>query len=1654
MTQPTRSDRDSKSMADNDKTALRDHTQDRDYLLASGGGNATAAGVRFQSAVGAWFASWAVCSRTIAPGFRLTDAKIRRLSFETESPLDDILIETTQDGFIFLQAKTTLNLSKTLESPLGEAADQIVRQWIACGQGNSTREWDRPLVAGRDLFLVAFGAGSAGTVSNDLAVALDRTRESGGRAVLPDSQREALAKFQLLLEAAWRQRRDGAPPSGEIARILNFVALVRLDLEGPDRLAAVEMLRGALVDPNLADAAFTTLAGECERLMQGRSSADESQLRAALSARAIRLLAPPDYRADVAAMKRHTGRVSKLLSAHEWLLGDDGTPLHVDRACTPAIVAAIQEASLLAIGEPGAGKSAVLRSVAQALRAAGHEVVMLAVDRLPVEGLDGLRTEIGLVHPVREVLQNWPGTEPAFLIIDALDASRGSKSEAVFRALIDEVLTIPGGRWRILASIRSFDLRHGQRFRDLFSGSPPDARFADPSFPQVQHFKVPAWTDTEFADLFHRAPRLSAAIQAGGDRVRDLARVPFNTRLLADLLSKGLEPTALYQLSTQSDLLRLYWQHRVQAHGPGAEPALAAVVGEMIQNQRLRANRTAAAANPAFDHLLRASVLIPLDGDRYLGFRHHILFDYAASRLFLDPFDQAALLRHFSANQGLGLLLAPALAYSLEELWSSGPAGHPAYWSTSIALIGDTTRDPVARSVAARSACELTRTIADIKGLLTLLAAGANPAFLQHLLGAIGVRLEDAAPITPLDPWVSLASYTSQQPAIESSTRYLLWLLTNQPAAAAHLNELGSAARRLLTAVLAREGNGYSPWLARCAIELVVKTYASDVRASREALARAFEQTRFERYAHHEVPWIADGIETIAPLDPDFAVVIYREVFARSVTSTEETALGNSQILALRSNARQDYNMARYQLKEYFSKFLELNPSAATTALLYAIEGYVAEDHPPTGRPRTAVRLEDGNVVTLQEDYSYIWASDPDEPHARDGERLLQMFVDFLRRAAPEQTRQCVEQLIPANSLAVVWARLFMVGAVRPEVLGDILWPLATHQAFILASDTRKDALDLIAAAYPTRPAEERRTFESSAFRLDWTVFRDPAAARQDILLRLFGAIGASHLESDEARASLESHAAEFPPRNERPVRFTTTSGEPERWYWLRSAGVDVENPSISALLEHSEQLETALALRGQQAPEIDDPAAAITMLEKLERAMTRAEEEGFPLDVLRVPGGAIARGCSALISAASNPLASDPALVARVVQMTLRLARHRHPEGGPDVEADFARSPSWGSPAPRIDAAENVVRLLMSNLPVDSALVDVFARLLADAHPAVRLTVARHIGVLWNRDRDRMWRLAEDLVSREHNRTVINGFLVDFLGGVRRLAPKIVERLALDLANRFADEPEEDAPRSLRDSIGSLFAYLWVESERSDAYARIETWLARSADHIPELSGIISTIREPLIFGYAGGSPEEADMRRRAQQLVALVVDTMATALAAFYRLNPEQQAETGEIIRKQAQLLDHACNQLYFASGAFRDSGRTERGLATDAEKQAFLIDTEAVLRRIGDVGTPSTIHHLVELLEFLLSADPGRAFDLMAHALLEGGRRLGYQHESLGSKVFVRMVGLLLADHRELFQEPARRQKLVDCLAVFIEAGWPEARRLLYRLPELLQ
>src|SRR5205809_738601 len=90
--------------------------------------------------------------------------------------------------------------------------------------------------------------------------------------------------------------------------------------------------------------------------------------------------------------------------------------------------------------------------------------------------------------------------------------------------------------------------------------------------------------------------------------------------------------------SARTDLQDAF-QGNAAAKCAAAEVCLRTVVSEMVANRALRAQRIkVAAANPGIlDTLTSEGVLVLTNGERSAQFRHHLVFDYVASRVYLDP---------------------------------------------------------------------------------------------------------------------------------------------------------------------------------------------------------------------------------------------------------------------------------------------------------------------------------------------------------------------------------------------------------------------------------------------------------------------------------------------------------------------------------------------------------------------------------------------------------------------------------------------------------------------------------------------------------------------------------------------------------------------------------------------------------------------------------------------------------------------------------------------------------------------------------------------------------------------------------------------------------------------------------------------------------
>jgi hypothetical protein len=251
-------------------------------------------------------------------------------------------------------------------------------------------------------------------------------------------------------------------------------------------------------------------------------------------------------------------------------------------------------------------------------------------------------------------------------------------------------------------------------------------------------------------------------------------------------------------------------------------------------------------------------------------------------------------------------------------------------------------------------------------------------------------------------------------------------------------------------------------------------------------------------------------------------------------------------------------------------------------------------------------------------------------------------------------------------------------------------------------------------------------------------------------------------------------------------------------------------------------------------------------------------------------------------------------------------------------------------------------------------------------------------------------------------------------------------------------------------------------------AHIRVDMLVGNAAAHPDLLQRLPGLLRDSLVYQAATPDDERGrEIRRRAFELIERVaVVTWPACQKALADVQEKHAAGADEAslapqiarVKALAAVVESVASQPYFATGAFDARNGSERvvsdeALADDLRQRAlFLKEGRALLEVISDLNIPSGTHHFIETLEYLVPADPRLALLLMARAV-RGSSGSGYQSDSLAEDAVVRVAERYLSEFRGLLEEDSEaRGALLDILDVFMTAGWPRVRRLIYRLDDV--
>lgn len=1632
---------------------------------ASSGGRAEASGSNFEVRVQAWYCVLLLAEGGAQPPHELTpDTRLTAIACQAVTAVDDVVAQTSAEGWIFAQAKRKVNLSTSVGSPLASSLDQFVQQYRACREMQPGSQPPRPLDHGCDRLVLALGSGSSSKVKSILP-ALLRSVSHGVASNLraaahSEAEIEVATSVETCLQQSWSAAFGQAPTAGELKDILSLLYVQQFDIESgeAEERRALDILRTVLAVPNEASAAWAKLLELCAQMRADRSAADFPGLVRALRQAGIGLNAPPDYRADIAALKTWTGR-SLGAAPRSLQLRTSHPETRLERDVWPAVRAAADQGSFLIVGEPGAGKSGLAYELGLDWQQAAKDIVFLPVDAVNANSQPALRAALGITHDLADVLVHWPGTGDALLVVDALDAARDGETRNVVRLAIDEVLRDTAGRWRVIASVRKYDLRHGLQWTQLFAGSPPAADHADRAFPHVCHISVGPLSEAEIGQVAATYTPLHDLVATASPRLRALLGNIFNLHLLAELLADGVVGGTLGEVRSQTELLDLYWSHRVtrdDERSDAREALLLSIVEGMINSRQLKITRRSLRQTPhigLLPDLERHGVLSAdeLDGRADEGiilFAHNVLFDYAAARLWLDRGrDIDDLISRLAARPELTLMLSPSLSMVLGDAWASSNSGRLRFWAIAFRMATAAGLPEVARLMAPMVAAEQARSSGDFAPLIAALqqpnTKDAAESFARHLVGA---ALFLASTGTPLlgpgaGPWAQLAEGLSAHlgDALIDAVRPLLLKLT-EPVAALTGEDLvnaGRAARHFLVYIWQRQPR-HSQLIVN-GIQLVSRTIASDPEASARLLRRALERSQIAAFGYQELRWMAHEVRHLAACAPDLVVDLFAAAYAFEDQSTDKTSMGTSLLLPLTSHRRQDYGMIWWELAEAFPTLIGQDVSMAVQALCRAVDGFIDRRDPlAEGEQRQREQFPFGaEVAQFCPDLSHIWHRGGVQP-STDVPALLAKFQQYLASLAPpdaasERFREILNLIVAYGHAAVFWSIMLYAGARRPDLFAVELLPVVTAAPILRCVDTRHAVGDFLQSAYPHLSKDDRRRIEDALLSLK-------GADAGHTQMRLLSCIPSEHIVSDAARQrQQELVPSEAMGQNVPPCQLVVTSTPYSADDWLRDQQVPLDTPINQRLRELEGTVERFIEDHRSSEVTSDTLAALLPGLDRLSTALQTAAADGADSTLILHAWYMAANATVIACSATQEIIAAVDAVP--VLRKILLAASNVPPPSTPNETSRLL---------PRDPAALGLILLVPRAGALDAAHLAALQRLIMDPVSEVRRGIAENLHMLWHADPEIAWSTIERVLETEVQDDVLCG-AVHALSELANVDAARAEQLALRALKRTANGENQEVVQA-REHVRLLLGDLFIRNGQPAGQRVLNDLAADPANNSAMIARTLGHYADALFVERVGEPDDELhQIRQRVLAWYALVLgmsaDVLETILAT-YPAGSEVPEADGKALQAVCDVFEALAVRFLAAAGGLGQPGeRPEQS----AEQRRLFHEAKPMFQRLAALPIAPVSHNVIQTLALYRDEDPDFVFALIA-LCVRSTESSGYAYDSIASTTIVTIVNAYLADHPEVFASTDRQRDLLNILDAFVRAGWTEARSLVFRISDI--
>ena len=1330
------------------------------------------------------------------------------------------------------------------------------------------------------------------------------------------------------------------------------------------------------------------------------------------------------------------------------------------------------------IGQPGVGKSYLLKELHHSLDSADRPHLLLPIDKLGADIPEMLRQVLSDEGALTKKLKSVPTScQKSILLFDAFDSARDDQARNRCLNLIRRAILDLSESWNVVVTVRTYDAMKSHELLDMF-GNLDNTKYQNKEV-LCRNFEIPPLEPVEIQQAYDQIDPLEDIYNRGFKEFKCLLAIPFNLWLLEKIIVSSEVPPDFSQIYSEVQLLDLFWQRRIKNtdNELDRQSVLEKVARCMVEGRSLsvrredvyvQANLVEPARQTAWNNLLSDEILanVSSTGQR-VAFSHNILFDYAISVLLIE--DNPNQLEEFVLeDQSRPLFLRPSLTYFFTRLWDKTPETFwEAFWhvfpsnqSVHLRLVARL----IPTSVIANEAREI-RQLSPLLEKLEKREAIANEAVMWLLQSLYVLEIE-------LDPlWSDF--YDKVSVYLHTDFAWNLATLTCQTFDRAKETEnisvmdaCGRVGRRLLNWVWQEREAVANDWYNRLgsyrAVPLVAKTYATDVEESRILLGKVLELTQEDNFPIDFLTSLTEHVDRIWSYDPEFVALTYCATFDYNETSDEKTNSIGSPVLPLTSTRRQDYDMCQYQLVKHFPQFLRTAPLVAIPAIIQILNFLIGKEY-IIGYIKEGVEFGvlmktfsfRGKSAYCVDDNSCGWDKREHRDEPLEMADALFEFIEGVAKTEDSLLDSLLDVFRDHVWCAFFWKRLLKTASMFPKVFAPRLLELCTAKPILMGNDTFYE-LGLFLQAVVSEYTPDQR------LQIEETILSLPAAddqncelykERRNLLLKRIPPTLLSTSEAKKIREEME-HKNSIPENRSlasfRPVTWSDYTEEERLQDQSEDTTTASENLELERFSAHLNEFHTDW-LNGE--PNVEATELIFPLLQEAYAAIEH-DSEADKGEINRLWHKLAA--CVAILGRVVHDPESPLFVFCR--EVLLHAAKHELPK--PDSERELKLDFPRYSSCPRHEAAQGLLRL--SGHHSDPDMLNKIESLARDPVPSVRMVTAMGLFMIFYKTPVRFWQIVHNRAMHE-TIPAVQGLICTTMARAVGRDKENEDRTvcAMDkMLKRVFQHAEQVEP-----TVSFIDLLIWLAISRENPWALKtikDNFLKSPVRYVNALNRAVFRVMKDNVIPKNLGTAEGLETLKRAILFSEHVIDAVSEAITELYTtLEEHRTEETEKKLHDTYRVIDTIVMRLYSAvTDENAESETSTEGMSPELCCR-YYNTVKPLMEQVIDFAQDensgvlfaSTAYRFMQLLTNFLSCDPAGVLHLAA-GVAKSSERFGYNLDALAVQDVVKFVEIILADHRSKVREGQALEDLLILLDIFAKAGWSDALKLVWRLDEVFR